>query len=80
MRMKRPMVEMKVNLRTISGTHLTPLTQNLFPDPTDLGFPAATPDPGKPIREQLKANFLRTVNDVKNEIMLFLDESLLPVS
>lgn len=36
MRMKRPMVEMEVELRVLAGTHLTPLTQNVFPDPVDL--------------------------------------------
>jgi len=37
MRMKRPMVEMEVVLKELTGTHITPLTQNIiFDQPTEV--------------------------------------------
>lgn len=36
MRMKRPMVEMEVELKVIKGTHITPLTQNVFVSPSEV--------------------------------------------
>jgi Protein of unknown function (DUF1350) len=81
MRMKRPMVEMEVDLKVMSGTHVTPLTQNILPDsPKNLPLIQPLVDVNdaiiSPAREQLRENFLRTVNDVKNEILTFLETSI----
>ena len=81
MRMKRPMVEMEVDLRIMAGTHVTPLTQNILIDPPK-NVPLIQPiiDVNdaiiSPAREQLRENFLRTVNEVKNEILTFLGTSI----
>ena len=82
MRMKRPMVEMEVDLKVMTGTHITPLTQNIIID-TPKNLPliiqplldindAIT----NPVRENLKGNFLKTVNEVKSEILTFLESSI----
>lgn len=81
MRMKRPMVEMEVDLKVMSGTHVTPLTQNILPDsPKNLPLIQPLIDVNdaiiSPARQQLRENFLRTVNDVKNEILTFLETSI----
>ena len=81
MRMKRPMVEMEVELRVMTGTHLTPLTQNILIDsPKNLGFVQPLIDINdvviNPVRNQLRENFLMTVNSVKNEILTFLETSI----
>lgn len=81
MRMKRPMVEMEVDLKVMSGTHVTPLTQNILPDsPKNLPLIQPLVDVNdaiiSPARDQLRENFLRTVNDVKNEILTFLETSI----
>jgi hypothetical protein len=69
------MVEMEVQLREMTGSHITPLTQNLAIDP-----PASIPVPdflmNNPVRQSYKTNFLRTINDVVNEILSFLDLSI----
>ena len=82
MRMKRPMVEMEVDLKVMTGTHITPLTQNIIID-TPKNLPliiqplldindAIT----NPVRENLKGNFSKTVNEVKSEILTFLESSI----
>lgn len=71
MRMKRPMIEMEVDLRVIQGTHITPLTQNIFIDPPSVGIPV--PDLLSPVRTQVKESFLLTINAVKSEILTFLN-------
>ena len=81
MRMKRPMVEMEVDLKVMSGTHITPLTQNILIDsPKNLGFVQPLIDINdaviNPVRDQLRENFLLTVNSVKNEILSFLETSI----
>ncbi len=78
MRMKRPMVEMQVQLKVLQGTHLTPLTQNIILDPPEslLGPGFSSFDVLKSLRAETRENFLRTVNDVKNEILGFLEKSI----
>lgn len=81
MRMKRPMVEMVVDLRVMTGTHITPLTQNIVLD-TPKNVPILQPllDINDALtssaREGVKQNFLKTVNEVKTEILNFLDSSI----
>jgi len=67
MRMKRPMVEMEVELRVLSGTHITPLTQNIVLEP-----PEGLPDLLEPLRTRVRTNFLQTVDEVRNAILGFL--------
>ena len=81
MRMKRPMVEMEVDLRVMTGTHITPLTQNILPNaPKNLGIVQPIVDINEavvsPVRDQLRENFLMTITSVKNEILTFLDTSI----
>jgi len=73
MRMKRPMVEMEVQLRDIKGTHITPLTQNIFLEPPSI-FPI--PDILSPVRSQLREGFLMTIDEVKSTVILFLQQIL----
>lgn len=75
MRMRRPMVEMEVLLREMSGSHITPLTQNLAVDPpSSLPLPPFLVD--NPLRRGFRSNFLRTVDEVVEEILGFLDLSV----
>jgi hypothetical protein len=82
MRMKRPMVDMEVDLRVMSGSHITPLTQNIILDSPKNAPPFIQPlvdindAVTNPIKEQLRENFLQTVNEVKNEILTFLETSI----
>ena len=72
MRMKRPMVEMQVDMKTLTGTHITPLTQNIIIDPPTTLGEVQVPDLLQPLRKELRNNFLLTINDVKSEIVDFL--------
>ena len=69
MRLKRPMVAFDIRLETITGTHITPLTQDVFvPTPLD-GV-----DPLMPLRSGIRSNFLQTVDDTQSTILRWLDE------
>lgn len=59
---------MEVDLKTIGGTHVTPLTQNVILEPPEL----PVPDPLSPLRQQVRDNFLQTVNEVKTLIVQWL--------
>ena len=59
MRMKRPLINMDVQMETITGTHVTPLTQNLFSDPPPI-LDVLNPL-GPPIRKLAKDQFLQTI-------------------
>ena len=72
MRMKRPMVEMDVELRYLDGTHITPLTQNIFVDAVDLNIPVPTEGTTNPLKDQL----LKDVDVTKTEILKWLDVKL----
>ena len=72
MRMKRPMIEMDVELKCLGGTHLTPLTQNLFIDvPAELSIPDILVK--NQLRDLVEENLLLNVHDVKKEILNWLD-------
>ena len=81
MRMKRPMVEMEVDLRVMTGTHVSPLTQNIVFD-TPKNVPILQPlldindALTSSLRDEVRTNFLKTVNEVKSEILNFLDSSI----
>ena len=85
MRMKRPMVEMEVDLKLMTGTHISPLTQNIVLD-TPKNVPILQPlldindALTSSLREEVKTNFLKTVNEVKLEILSFLDSSIVRAS
>ena len=70
MRMKRPMVEMEVELKILTGSHITPLTQNVF---LELSPPEGIPDLLAPMRTRIREQFLLTVNDVRDSILQFLE-------
>ena len=101
------MVEMEVLLKELSGTHITPLTQNIiFDQPTEVTIhqsikqtnkqtePSAPstnstnpdltlathqqvpfPDLLAPLRGPVRDNFLLTVNQVRDEILAFLEST-----
>ena len=71
MRMKRPMINMFVELKVIKGTHLTPLTPNLVIDPPDPleGLP-------NPTKNQIQGNIMQNVVEVTEEIIRFLDDAI----
>merc|ERR1712176_1008496 len=68
-----PRAEMEVELRRIVGTRVTPLTQNVFVDPPDLEWQGqAVPDLLSPLRQQVRSDFLQTINEVKTDIVQWL--------
>mmetsp|Transcript_67566 Transcript_67566/g.186705 ORF Transcript_67566/g.186705 Transcript_67566/m.186705 type:complete len:240 (-) Transcript_67566:494-1213(-) len=69
MRLKRPMIDFDIRLKTITGTHITPLTQDIFVD-----TPLDSLDPLLPLRSAARENFLNTVGSVKSEIVSWLNE------
>ena len=79
MRMKRPMVEMEVELKIIDGTHITPLTQNILDPPSIIAQNEQIMklDILKSVRDSQKVDFLKTVNQVSQEILTFLDKSII---
>ena len=65
-------VEMDVELRTLTGTHITPLTQSVFLDvPEELGIPDILSQ--NSFREQIEKKMLITINAVKSEVIDWLD-------
>jgi hypothetical protein len=75
LRMKRPMVNLEVDLRVLSGTHLTPLSQTFIPGPPE-GFEDALSD----VRQGLKKNVLQQANEVSRTILDFLREASISAS
>ena len=77
MRMKRPMIEMEVELKVMQGTHVTPLTQNVLLDPpADAPGLIAQLDVLKTVRQDARKNFLQTVDEVSGAIITFLSDSV----
>ena len=76
MRMKRPMIEMEVELKLITGTHITPLTQNIFVDPPD-AIAATIPSYfySNAVKSNLQTSFLNTIDTLKTEILTWLISS-----
>ena len=73
MRMKRPLVEMEVELKQLGGTHITPLTQNVIIEPPLFELEGQSiPDPLSSVRQELRNNFLQTIDEVKLEIVDWL--------
>eukprot|EP00638_Chattonella_subsalsa_P003464 CAMPEP_0117758720 /NCGR_PEP_ID=MMETSP0947-20121206/15571_1 /TAXON_ID=44440 /ORGANISM="Chattonella subsalsa, Strain CCMP2191" /LENGTH=449 /DNA_ID=CAMNT_0005579011 /DNA_START=267 /DNA_END=1616 /DNA_ORIENTATION=+ len=71
-RMKRPMIQsMDLSSQEITGTHITPLTQNIF-----LDTPFDEIDPLISTRNELKSNFLQTVDQVSEVLVDWLEEGL----
>mmetsp|Transcript_142263 Transcript_142263/g.258529 ORF Transcript_142263/g.258529 Transcript_142263/m.258529 type:complete len:523 (-) Transcript_142263:28-1596(-) len=67
---------MQIDLKVIGGTHVTPLTQNVILEPPPLEFDGqAVPDPLTGVREQVRENFLSTINEVKTEISDWLSRA-----
>jgi len=64
---------MEVDLKQLTGTHVTPLTQNIILEPPPLQWEGqAVQDPLSPVRQQVRENFLQTVNEVKTLIVQWL--------
>ena len=75
MRMKRPLVDMAVDTKTMTGTHITPLTQDVF-----LTTPLDPLDPLSPTRQALRLNFLRTIDETASVLVDWLKSSTPPSS
>lgn len=76
MRMKRPLVTMDIRMETVTGTHITPLTQDVFVDPPTI-VDVLNPI-GPPLRRYAKENFLQTVRTVQEMMGEWLEEGLGP--
>jgi hypothetical protein len=74
MRMKRPLVKMDVRLETIKGTHITPLTQDIFQNPPQV-VDVLNPF-GPPVRRFAQQQFLTTVRSVQALLVEWLEEGL----
>ena len=66
---------MDLRYEVIKGNHITPLTQNVF-----LNTPVDAIDPLLGVRQSAKKEFLRTVNNLGQIIVDWLEESATPVS
>lgn len=69
------MVDMELRYEIITGNHITPLTQNIFPS-----TPVDSIDPLYGVRQSVKREFLKTVNELGQLIIDWLEESASPVS
>lgn len=68
------MVDMELRYEIITGNHVTPLTQNVFPN-----TPVDSIDPLYGVRKSLKKEFLKTVNHLGQLLVDWLEESAPPV-
>jgi hypothetical protein len=71
LRMRRPMIDMDLRYEVMRGSHITPLTQNIF-----LDTPFDRVDPLLGVRTRARSNFLKTVNSVGILITEWLEEGL----
>lgn len=67
------MVDMELRYEVLTGTHVTPLTQNVFPN-----SPIDSIDPLYGVRLSAKKQFLKTVNQVGQLLVDWLEESASP--
>ena len=74
MRMKRPMVEMKVDFREITGSHITPLTPNLEGTDAWKLLPFRFPDALNPSKTDFAKDQLLAMAALKVEILSYLQE------
>jgi len=72
-RMKRPMASLDLAMKEVTGTHVTPLTQDIF-----LRTPLDDVDPLFSVREGAREGFLATVDAVLEELVAWLEEGLRP--
>ncbi|CAM9128144.1 unnamed protein product [Phaeothamnion confervicola] len=81
LRMRRPMVDMDLRYEMITGTHVTPLTQDVF---LPLGGAGGTPldalDPLLGVRQSLRADFLKTVDELGRLMVDWCTEAVKPTS
>ena len=70
MRMKRPLIDMELKFHKVSGTHITPLMQDVFQTPFD-GAPVA--NPLSPVRDSVRAAFLRTADETQQVLVDWLN-------
>lgn len=66
---------MELRYEIIKGSHVTPLTQNVFID-----TPVDSVDPLLGVRQSMKKEFLKTVNHLGQILVDWLEESAPPVS
>lgn len=71
---QRPMVDMELRYEIITGNHITPLTQNVFPTTA-----VDSIDPLYGVRRSVKKEFLKTVNQLGQLLIDWLEESAPPV-
>lgn len=69
MRLKRPMVAFDVRFEKITGTHVTPLTQDIF-----VKTPLDSVDPLFSVRDSMRSNYLKTVGSVQDIVLDWLSE------
>lgn len=71
MKLNRPLENMEIERKRFTGSHVTPLTQNLFADIQPSGR-LTLPDSYSRLRSQFHTNFLRTVTEVGNELSSYI--------
>lgn len=71
--LQRPMVDMELRYEIITGSHITPLTQNVF-----INTPIDSIDPLYGVRQSMKKEFLKTVNHLGQMLVDWLEESTPP--
>lgn len=67
-------MDMELRYEIIKGNHITPLTQNVF-----LNTPIDSIDPLLGVRQGMKKEFLKTVNQLGQMLVDWLEESAPPV-
>lgn len=71
MKLNRPLDNMEIERKHFAGSHVTPLTQNLFADIQPSGR-LSVPESYNRLRNQFQTNFLKSVTEVGNELSSFI--------
>eukprot|EP01040_Poterioochromonas_malhamensis_P025956 gene25956-32512_t len=71
MKLNRPLDNMEIERKHFSGSHVTPLTQNLFADIQPSGR-LSVPESYNRLRNQFQTNFLKSVTEVSDELSSFI--------